>query len=497
MMLPGLVRDAARRVPDALAVVAPDGEATYQELDALANGFGSALAERGVRAGDRVAIWRDKSVPAIAAMQGVLRLGAVYVPLDPQAPPGRVARLIADCEPSAIVTSPERAESLAGLVPDTVLYTGAGTPDAQPLPAVPGSQDDLAYILYTSGSTGEPKGVCLTHRNALAFVSWAAAELRATGSDRLANHAPLHFDLSVLDLYVAFAVGASVHLVPTEMAYHPGQLVRFMTGNRITVWYSVPAALVLMLRHGDLPRTELPALRALLFAGEPFPVIPLRQLREHLPGVRMLNLYGPTETNVCTAYEVRSVPAERTRPMPIGTACCGDTVRALLPDGTPARAGQEAELVVSGPTVMAGYWGRQAQTGPYHTGDIVRVLDDGGFEFVGRTDAMVKVRGHRVELGEIETVLQEHPAVDEAAAVVTGTGVDAAIAAFLTPADETTPTLLDIKRHCAQVLPRYAIVDRVHQLAALPRTGNGKLDRRRLEALAAEADRDSPVGVDV
>lgn len=473
MRLECLLRDHARSSAPAV-----DGLG-YAELDAQADALARELAALGVRRGDRVALWLDKSPYTVAVMQAVLRLGAAYVPVDPVAPAGRAAIVIRDCAPRVVVS--DRVEELrAEGIPAT---TPAGRPGG-PLPAHGGTQDDLAYILYTSGSTGTPKGVCISHRNAFAFVRWAATELRARPDDRFANHAPFHFDLSVLDLYVAFLSGASVQLVPREAGYAPRLLVDFLVEREITVWYSVPSALVLMARDGGLLQTRPPALRALLFAGEPYPVTHLRRLRAHLPGVRFLNLYGPTETNVCAFHEVTDPPAG---PVPIGRACSGDRIRAVREDGSLAAPGEEGELVVDGPTVMLGYWGRPPQTGPYATGDRV-VFRDGVYHYLGRRDGMVKVRGHRIELGDVEAAVLTCPGVNEAAVVVSGAGLDARLVAYVVPDEldqDRRPGLLDLKRHCAARLPRYMIVDSVRYVPALPRTGTGKTDRRRLAAEAA------------
>jgi clorobiocin biosynthesis protein CloN4 len=330
-----------------------------------------------------------------------------------------------------------------------------------------------------------PKGVCISHRNALAFVEWARDAIAATGQDRFANHAPFHFDLSVLDLYVAFAVGASVHLIPDGMAYAPRRLVEFLDDARISILYVVPSVLALLEEQADLMTRPGLALRAVLFAGEPCPIRVLRRMRQAWPLMRLWNLYGPTETNVCTAYEVHDVPEERVLPVPIGQAVSGDRVWAVRADGAVVGPGEEGELLVEGPTVMLGYWGREPQGGrPYATGDLVRRLEDGNYQYVGRRDHMVKVRGHRIELGDVEAALGAHPDVREVAVVVRGEGTAARLVAVVA-AGARRPHLLELKRHCAERLPRFMIVDDVNYLEALPRTRNGKVDRIALGRTAS------------
>ncbi len=353
---------------------------------------------------------------------------------------------------------------------------------------LPTTDDALAYILYTSGSTGTPKGVCISHRNALAFIEWAHAEIGPGRGDRFASHAPLHFDLSVLDIYVAFLAGATVCLIPEAMSFIPTRLVDFIDRECISIWYSVPTALTLMLRAGfsDAPPREL---HTVLFAGEPFPIESLRSLRRALPTARLLNLYGPTETNVCTYYEVGELGEDVDRPVPIGRACSGDRVWAESAAGRRSRIGERGELVVEGPTVMLGYWGKPRHTGPYRTGDIVERISEYSYRYVGRRDAMVKVRGNRVELGEVEAAIAGHPDVSEVAVAVLGTGPDSRLAAAIVPRGDAEPGLLDVKRWCAERLPRYMIVHETHIVEALPRSRNGKLDRRALDAQLQEAHR--------
>ena len=491
--------------PDGPAVSEPGRELSYRELDTLICRLTEALFRLGARRGERVAVWLPKSVEAVAVMQAALRIGAVYVPLDPLSPPRRITALLEDFRPRVCVALESRLErdldgELAGelsllvlsglggdwrLIPSRIAGGGAVDEPSSLAHSViegrPGAGEELAYILYTSGSTGTPKGVCISHRNALAFIEWAHAELTPSIVDRFANHAPLHFDLSVLDVYVAFMAGACLCLIPETISFIPAHLVEFVHDQRITVWYSVPAALMLMARAGFLERPPA-CLRAVLFAGEPFPVAALRSLRRAMPEVRLLNLYGPTETNVCTFHEVGAIEDDAERPVPIGRACSGDSVWIVDEEDRRLPVGGRGELLVSGPTVMLGYWGSPPHEGSYRTGDIAERISSDSYQYLSRRDAMVKVRGHRVELGEVEATISRHEEVLEVAVAVVGMGEESRLVAAIVPRAAAMPGLLEIKRWCAGFLPRHMIVHEVQLLEELPRNGNGKLDRARLLA---------------
>jgi len=510
-----LLEESARRFPDRTAVDDP-GRATlaYRELDRLSDRLRDRLVHMGVRPGDRVGIYLRKSVDAVASIFGILKCGAAYVPVDPEAPPARCAYILDNCSVAAIVTlrsleAPLIAElqSLGTKSPrlllddqgrDPVALRGAldredeGDP-APPAATVQPGPDGLAYILYTSGSTGRPKGVMLSHRNAVSFVDWCSSVLTPTEADVFSSHAPLHFDLSILDVFTSIKHGARLVLIGEVLGKDPRRLAPLIAEKAISVWYSTPSILNLLAQYGRLDRYQYPALRAVLFAGEVFPVPQLRALRAFWPAPRYLNLYGPTETNVCTAFELPpTTPAERTEPYPIGASCWHVRCQAVDAEGQPVPRGTEGELVVSGDGVMQGYWNLPDQNLRafltdaagvrwYRTGDLVVEDVDGVYIFHGRRDRMVKRRGYRIELAEIEVALAAHPAAREVAVVAVSkpeTGVQ--IKAYLSLRTDQRPSLIELKQYCSDKLPQYMVPDAFDMMDALPRTSTDKLDYQAL-----------------
>jgi amino acid adenylation domain-containing protein len=503
-LLQQLLTSTAQRTPRAVAVLADDVTLTYSELDRLSNRTARALQARGIGRGDRVGILARKSPAAIIAVFAALKSGAGYVPLDPDSPEERLRLIARDSDVAAILSdelNAERAAALAGggernldvLVIDPQ-RTSSEDPRGsdQALADTGATGADLAYILYTSGSTGMPKGVMISHRASLTFVRWAASCAELRPDDRVCSPAPLHFDLSVFDIFASCSVGACIAVLPARMTMFPVRLAQWIAEQRVSVWYSVPSVLTMLATHGKLGAVDLSKLRAVIFAGEVFPAKYLSLLIEQLPDARHLNWYGPTETNVCTWYEVPSGAVPLTAPVPIGKVCTNVDAFAITDEGhRVSSAGQEGELFVSGPGLMSGYWAQPEKTlealvaSPlpnasdelvYRTGDIVTLDQEGNYVFRGRRDGMVKTRGYRVELGEVESVLYEHPAVSEAVVLpvpdeLLGNRLRAVICA------EHEPSREDVLAHCRRRLPAYMVPDTVEFSDTLPKTSTGKIDR--------------------
>jgi amino acid adenylation domain-containing protein len=439
------------------------------------------------------------------------------VPVDPGAPPARNAFILNNCAVKLAVIAARFEDHLRveleklGTMPRLFVLadTGGGaglrraldeaeakrpapsTPTANPAPG------ELAYILYTSGSTGKPKGVMLSHENAVSFVDWCSEVFAPRTSDRFSSHAPFHFDLSILDIHLPLKHGATLVLVAEDIGKDPVRLAPLIADQRITCWYSAPSILSLLAQYGKLDSYDYSALRLMLFAGEVFPVKHLRTLTNLLPAPEYFNLYGPTETNVCTFYQVSlPIPDERSVPFPIGKVCSHLEARVLDDRGREAPRGDEGELCIAGRGVMQGYWSLPEQTSRafhkdesgrrwYKTGDIVVEAADGDYTYLGRRDRMIKRRGYRVELGEIEAGLYRHPSVKEAAVVaVADEEAGHRVKVFLSCRDAKHPSLVQMKGFCAQNLPLYMIPDEFVWCDALPKTSTDKVDYQRLKAMA-------------
>ncbi|NUR57333.1 MAG: amino acid adenylation domain-containing protein [Catenulispora sp.] len=506
-----------------------DHRLSYAELETEVDRVAAGLLRAGAGPGDRVAIWMDKQPRYAVAILGALRARCAYLPLDAAQPAQRVQAVLADAEPVVLcvdrhhlpfvetlrlpasvrvvavaddVSGPAlgRAELLGPEVlgraevlgwEDFAPAAGHRTGTAEPDP------DSIAAVLYTSGSTGVPKGVQISHRNLGVFIGWARRELDVGPDDVFAGHASFNFDLSTFDLFTALSVGASLWIVPDAQTKDMAALAAGIVRYRVSVWYSVPSALHLLIRSGALTRDAAASLRHVLFAGEVFPIPQLRALARVLPPAATLyNLYGPTETNVCTYHRVGPEDLRADEPLPIGLPLPGARVSLRAEDGSEVTApGELGELIVSGPCVTPGYWRRPRESAAaghpasHATGDLVSLDDHGRLIYRGRKDRMVKLSGYRVELGEVEAAALRHRGIATAAAVVAADpGGGAHIVLHYTVHSGAAPLgLLDLKRHCARHLPAYMVPRAARCVAALPYNANGKVDYQRLAAGGPES----------
>ncbi|MET9451448.1 amino acid adenylation domain-containing protein [Streptomyces cinerochromogenes] len=499
--LDALLTRAARTYPDRPALADGDRVWTYRELDEAVGRLAAGLASHGVRPGDRIGVLVPRSAEAVLAIHAGLRAGAVVAPLDVRNPVARTSRMLRQAGLTRLLTVPASetaAVKAAGgdAGPGTqALDGGIGllhTRERAPGEPLPEPAREGGYVLFTSGSTGMPKGVLLSHSNVAHFAVWAAAETGLRPTDRIGAQAALTFDLSTFDLFAAAAAGACTVLMPERLKAFPADVVDWLTEQRISVLYAVPSLYVSLLERGGAGDALPPALRTLLYAGEPFPPRALETLLALAAGRPVYNFYGPTETNVCTYLRV---PATWTaaQEATVGSAVPGDVVDVFDETGRPAPG--RGEIHVAGATVFLGYLVDGVLHDParqirfrdgvvrraYPTGDLGRRTDGGEIVLSGRRDSQIKRHGYRVDTAEIESVLLETPGI-RAAAVVAKTGEhEGQLWAYAQGTVSERDVLGALRTH----LPLYMVPDRAVVVPAFPLNARGKTDRLRLAAEAA------------
>lgn len=507
-----LLERAARVAPRSLALVDRKESWDYATLEENARAIARALVASGVKKGDRVALYLEKSAWAIAAAYGVLMTGSAYVPLDVAAPAARNALILSRADVSALVTSTTKAPEVEALGHSGATLTLDGkaapvTPADVALPATPISDTTIAYILHTSGSTGVPKGVAISHRNALCFVNAAMEAFTFGPEDRFALHAPLHFDLSVFDLYCAASAGGAVVVVPEFFSAFPKKMSELIVQHRVSVWNSVVSALALLLDKGRAAELDMTSVRSIFFSGERMPIPLLRRLREVFAGARLFNVYGQTEANSSMAYEVSVIPDAVDAALPLGATLPNFEVFLVGDDGSVLTGPGTGELCVrSGSVASGGYFKdreRSAEkfvsdpvfpeTGApiYKTGDLAKRAEDGTLSLVGRRDNMVKSRGYRIELAEVERAIEDVAGVNELAIIALPDElIGNAIVAFVTG----SVTSDDLAAALAKKVPAYMVPSPIHVEEELPRTSSGKIDKQALtqRALARRAEKAGP-----
>ena len=529
-LLHHLLENTARQHPEKVAFVCKEKSITYAELERKSNGLALKLSQMGVKRGDRIGIYLGKSLEMIISLFGILKAGGIYVPIDPAAPANRVAFIINHCGIEFLIASSGNLGKLFSgghekLAVQRAVIVGLDDRDAfrnnisgerlpwndafdvlnfEP-PSFDGSDTSPAYILHTSGSTGNPKGVVLSHLNALSFVKMAAEFFHVTPADRFCNHAPLHFDLSVFDIFVGVKCGATVILFPEIYSTFPIKVAEFIEKQEISIWNSVSSVLAMLVDKGALGKFNFDSLRVVHFSGDIMPVKVLRILKSFMRNASFYNIYGQTEANSSMFYHVREIPEADSWRIPIGKPFPNFDVFALSDSREMIRQpGEEGELYVGSSTVALGYWEAEGLTSEkfvpdprypslkknvYRTGDLVRLDEHGNFVFTGRKDQMVKSRGYRIELEEIEAVLSSHPGIKNAVVIpVPDELIGNRIVAVVVPVSRETVKKEDIVLHCAGLLPKYMIPETIHYHDSLPKTSTGKIDRRKIREMLIEWD---------
>ncbi|MDX3189837.1 amino acid adenylation domain-containing protein [Streptomyces sp. MN03-5084-2B] len=496
--VPVLIERAVDRDPDAVAVVGATGSLTYRELDERANMLAHRLRALGVTADEPVGILLEQGTDVACAVLGIMKAGGAYLPMDTTYPAARVAAILGTAQARVLLAEPGLPVEVPGVTVLTVDDAVAGQPRTRPAGTVDGRQ--LIHVIFTSGSTGAPKGVAVEHRNVAHYLAGMLPRLGDVAGASFAVVSTPAADFGLTCVYGALTTGGTVHLVERDTAMDPQAYAAYVAEHPVDVLKCVPSHLELLARHGDLAAV-LPR-RLLVLAGEACPWSLVERVQAARPGLRVQSHYGHTEsTMISLTCDVATIPGhERAGYVPLGTPLPGVIGHLVDHTGAVVPAGVPGELLIGGPQITRGYLGDDAQTtarfGPdplgtgvrcFRSGDVLRVRPDGTVEFRGRADDQVKVRGHRVELGEVAAALRDVDGVAEAVALPVGEGLDRRLAAWLVPAPGTALDVAAVRRRLRDRLPDYLVPSSLTVLDRLPLNANGKVDRAALPDAAAPA----------
>ncbi|HSU17578.1 non-ribosomal peptide synthetase [Longimicrobium sp.] len=490
------------RTPDAAALTFEGDSITYRELNARANRLAHHLIARGVGPDVRVGLCVERSLEMMVGLIGILKAGGAYVALDPEYPEERLRYMLGDSEPAVLLTNGAASDRFGGVgVPVVALDRDAAMwadqPETNPERAV--TPNHLAYLIYTSGSTGQPKGVMVEHRSVVNVLAWMNASWRLDSTDVVLQKTPYSFDASLRELIPALLVGARMVIARPGGHRDPQYMLETIRRERVTTLHFVPTMLAVLVQEPEFA-ASCPDLKRVVCGGEPLPAELVKRFHQHLPNTQLFNVYGPTEAAVDVTEWSCAADDERDR-IPIGRPMANVRMYVLDGDGQPVPAGVVGELYIGGVQVARGYNHRPEMTAErfvadpfsgepgarlYRTGDLGRWLPDGTIEVLGRADAQVKVRGFRIELGEIESRLAEHPQIRETVVIARedSPGDRRLVAYYVADAAIDVDGL---RAHLGEHLPEHMVPAAYVALDELPRTPNGKLDRRALPAPEGDA----------
>jgi len=498
-----LIERAAQVFPDNIALEDEHGETSYGELRRLSRAMASGLLGTGAGREAPVAVFLPKGSACVVCFYGTLYCGAPYAPMDYNAPVARISATLQSLRPACVITDApgrERLDACGVTCPVADYEALVNTPEDREgvERALRATLDtDPAYIMYTSGSTGVPKGVAIPHCGVISYSQWVVETFRVTADTVFGMQSGFHFDNSVLDLYAALRQGAKVVIIPEPLFMYPRELMGYVAEKKINFIFWVPTVMISVANAGVLDGEALRELKTVLFAGEVMPNKQLNIWRKNLPDALYANLYGPTEiTDVCCYYVVDR-PFADADPMPLGRACEDMRLYILREDGTQADVGEEGELCVAGTGVALGYWNAPELTEKaftanplnpnwperlYRTGDIAYRSDEGLIMFCGRRDNQIKLRGNRIELGDIETAARSLPGIKNACALFDSEGER--IVLFLETKEQLNQR--KCKLELGKLIPKYMVPTALVTMERFPLTLTRKIDRTALKAMMAQ-----------
>lgn len=507
--------------PQKTAITCANEKISYKELDSLSNKLANCLISYGVSRQDRVIICLKRSINSIIAINGILKADAIYVPVDSKSPVERFVKIIGDCEPSALICDNSTLMKIGKDIPDSLyvffmehndksvsslrdnyFYLDIIENQSYLSPDYRNIDSDIAYILYTSGSTGDPKGLMISHLNITNYIEWAVDCFKINQNENILSTAPFHFDMSTFDIYCTMKSGATLSIATEKQLLFPTKLLDYIEKEKISLWKGVSSLLMYIARTVSLSEKNLPSLNKILFAGENLPTRYLIEWMKAFPDKQFYNAYGPTEaTGISTYYPIAKIPNDPLERIPIGRSCANTEVFLLKEDNTKAKYGEFGELCIRGSGLSKGYWKDEIKTkkvfcqNPINpipgdricrTGDIALLNKEGNYELVGRKDNQIKYMGYRIDLSEIENGLISTGIIKDAAVVQRWSIKFQFNELVAVVVADPNLSLKDLRAKVKKIIPAYMMPHRILAVEAVPRTDRGKIDRKSISAFLSQ-----------